>query len=94
MENNNQPYDPNKSMNNIYVPAAASIISILFGLYRYSEITRASETYYPGFYKVFWFERLFVNQWGSLGIPIFWVGLGVIMAIIAGIFFYRIKIKK
>lgn len=94
MQDENLPHDPNKSPSNIYFPAIAAVASIAFGLYRYFDAVKKSDTYFPGFIKVFWFERLLVDRIGLSGIAVFWIGLGVILAVIAGIFFYRIKIKK
>lgn len=93
MEEEIQKKDPNKSPENIYVPAIASVLSIAFGIYRYYDAIKPSDTYYPGFYKVFWFERPFINAFDAFGIIVFWGALGVLLAIIAGIFYYRIKIK-
>ena len=92
MEQNIQ-HDPNKSPENIYIPIIVGIGSILLSLYRYSRAVAPSETYYPGFYKVFWFERPFTNAFGPVGIIVFGTGLGILLIIIGIIFYYRIRIK-
>lgn len=85
--------DPNTSPENIYIPVVVGLGSIVLSIYRYSKAVASSDTYYPGFYRVFWFERPFVNAFDAAGILVFGIELGIILIAIGAIFYYRIKIK-